>query len=103
MAESRQVRRANARKAGAPPPGRAERRQYGPERLANARQARLAAIVMAGAMVLWVGVNLIGGRLGLPGRYALLADLAALAAFIWALAVTFRVWRKGRELDREGL
>ena len=102
MAGSRQVRRAAARKAGAPQAAAPARRAYAPERMALARQARLAAMVMAAVMIAWVGLNLVGGRLGLAGRYAILIDLAALAAFIWALAVTFRVWRKGRELDREG-
>jgi hypothetical protein len=34
--------------------------------------------------------------LGLPPKYALLADLAALAGFIWALIVTYQIWRARR-------
>ena len=65
--------------------------------MATARQARLAGIVMATAMVLWIGANLIGRELGLPGRYAVLFDLMALGAFIWGLAVTWRIWQKRRD------
>ncbi len=67
-----------------------------PEEMATARQARLAGIVMAAAMVLWLGANVVGRELGLPGRYAILIDLMALGAFIWALAVTARIWHRRR-------
>lgn len=66
-----------------------------------AGQARLAAIVMAGTMVLWLGAQWLGGQLGWQARFAFLFDLAALAAFIWALAVTFRIWRR-RNAGRSG-
>lgn len=59
-----------------------------------ARQARLVAFVIAGAMLLWMGAQWLGGRLGLEARYAFLFDFAALAAFIWALVVTYQIWRK---------
>ncbi|MGR3343271.1 MAG: DUF5337 family protein [Paracoccaceae bacterium] len=32
----------------------------------------------------------------MPGRYSLLFDLMALAGFIWALVVTYRIWRGRR-------
>ncbi len=64
-------------------------------------QIRLAAIVMAGAMVLWMGANVLGGQLGLPARFAFLFDLAAIAALVWALFVTYWVWKARRE-DRSG-
>lgn len=63
----------------------------------DARQARLAALVIAGAMILWMGGQWLGGHFGLEARYAILFDLAAGAAFIWALAVTWRIWRRSRE------
>ena len=56
-------------------------------------QARIASIVILVAMVGWMGVSFVGGQLGLPVRFAFLADLAALAAFAWAGIVLFRVWR----------
>ncbi len=57
------------------------------------RQARIASIVILITFPLWMGVSYIGGRMGLEARYAILADLAALAAFFWALVVLFQVWR----------
>jgi hypothetical protein len=61
------------------------------------RQARLVAIVIAVTMVLWVALQWLGGRLGLPERYVFLLDLFALAGFLWALIVTWQIWRKRRE------
>lgn len=72
-------------------------------RLASARdralagQARLAAVVMAGTMLLWMGAQVLGGQFGLEPRWAFLFDFAALAAFFFALVVTFRVWRQRRD------
>lgn len=62
-----------------------------------AAKARLAALVMAGTMVLWLGAQWLGGRLGLEARYVFLFDFAALAAFFWALVVTYQIWRARRE------
>ncbi|MGL6208838.1 MAG: DUF5337 domain-containing protein [Paracoccaceae bacterium] len=59
-----------------------------------ARQARLVGLVLAVTMGAWIGVQLLGGQLGWPLRYALLFDLAALGAFVWALIVTYRIWRQ---------
>ncbi|MDE3079695.1 MAG: DUF5337 domain-containing protein [Paracoccaceae bacterium] len=61
-----------------------------------AKQARLAAIVIVVAALLWVGGNILGGQLGLNPRYAFLLDFAAIAAFVWALIVTWRVWNRRR-------
>jgi hypothetical protein len=59
-------------------------------------QIRLAAIVMAATMVLWMGASFLGGQLGLPPRFAFLFDLAAIAALVWALIVTYWVWKERR-------
>ncbi len=59
-------------------------------------QIRLAAIVMAATMVLWMGAQFLGGRLGLPVRFVFLFDLAAIAALVWALFVTYWVWKARR-------
>ena len=64
--------------------------------LKAARKARMVGAVMAVTMVLWIGATFIGGKLGLPPRYAFLFDFAALAAFIWALYVTFQIWQARR-------
>jgi hypothetical protein len=60
-------------------------------------QARLAALVIAATMSLWMGAQWLGGELGLPARYVFLFDLMALAALLWALGVTWTIWRKRRE------
>lgn len=62
----------------------------------TAKQARRAAVVMAGTMILWMGAQVVGGEMGWPVKYTLLVDLAALAGFIWSLAVTYQIWRKRR-------
>ena len=62
----------------------------------RARQARLVAFVIAGTMILWMGASFLGGRLGWETRFAFLFDLAAMAAFTWALVVTYGIWRKRR-------
>ncbi|SEM66533.1 DUF5337 domain-containing protein [Palleronia pelagia] len=70
-----------------------------PKDLALGRRARNVGIVMAVTMVLWMGAQFIGGRLGLPARFVFLFDLAALAAFVWALVVTYQIWRRSQEHD----
>ncbi len=64
---------------------------------ALARQARMVAIVIVATMVLWIGAQVVGRYMGLPGRYVFLFDFAALAAFFWALVVTYQIWRKRRD------
>ena len=64
--------------------------------MALARQARLAAVVMCVTIVAWVVLQMVGREYGWQARFAFLIDFAALAAFAWALIVTFRVWRQGR-------
>lgn len=63
------------------------------DKLAHARQARLAAIIIAATGIAWLGAVNFGGPLGLPIKYAVLFDLAALAAFFFALVILFRIWR----------
>ena len=62
--------------------------------MALAREARQVAVVIAASMILWLGAQWLGGRAGWDTRYVFLFDLAALAAFIWALVVTWRIWRR---------
>ncbi len=57
------------------------------------RQIRMAAIVMAATMVLWMGAQFLGSQLGWPARFVFLFDLAAIAALVWALLVTYWVWK----------
>ena len=66
-----------------------------------AAKGRHIAIVIAGTISLWVLVSLfIGPMLGLPGRYALLFDFAALAGMIYALVNIFQLWRMRQDSQR---
>lgn len=64
-------------------------------------QIRIAAIVMAVAMLLWMGGQFLGGQLGWPVRFVFLFDLAAIAALVWALFVTYQVWKARRQNDKD--
>ncbi|MEM9716511.1 MAG: DUF5337 family protein [Pseudomonadota bacterium] len=57
------------------------------------KQAQIAAIAMAATVIIWVGGSYLGGQLGLPPRFAILLDFAALAAFAWSVIVLVRVLR----------
>ncbi len=67
-----------------------------PSDLKRAARARLVGLVLVGTMVLWLGAQWLGGRLGWETRYVFLFDLAALAGFLWALVVTYQIWRGRR-------
>lgn len=67
-----------------------------PADVQRARQARLVGIVLAATIVLWMGAQWLGGQLGLETRFVFLFDLAAIAAFVWALVVTYQIWRGRR-------
>ncbi len=61
------------------------------------RQARIVAIVIAVAGALWVLAQFwVDPR----NPYAALIDLMALAAFVWAFAVTWRIWRRARRQEK---
>ncbi len=62
----------------------------------RAAQARLVAFVIAGTMILWMAAQWLGGAMGWEARYVFLFDLAAMAAFLWAMVVTYQIWR-GRQ------
>ncbi len=62
----------------------------------NARDGRIAALVIAGTMLIWLGLQWAGPRLGLGPAYAILFDLMALAGFVWALVVTWQIWQRQR-------
>jgi len=64
------------------------------------RAGRVVSLVIAGSMILWLAAQWLGPQLGLPGRYALLIDFAAIGALVWALVVTLQLWRKRQ--DKEG-
>jgi len=60
----------------------------------TARAGRQVAVVIAVTMILWLGAQWLGGRMGWEARYVFLFDFAAIAAFIWALVATWRIWRR---------
>ncbi len=64
------------------------------QRDGDARQMRLAGAVIAVAMIVWLGVQWLGGHYGWAAKWAFLADLAAIGAFVWSLIVTWRIWRR---------
>ncbi|MCB4454643.1 DUF5337 domain-containing protein [Leisingera sp. McT4-56] len=68
---------------------------------AIAAKGRHIALVIAGTISLWIVLSLfIGPMMGLPGRYALLFDFAALAGMIYALVNIFQLWRMRRDSQR---
>lgn len=60
---------------------------------AMARKGRVVSLVIAGTLIVWMLLQVIAPLVGLPGRYALLFDLAALAALIWAMVNIYQLWR----------
>lgn len=65
---------------------------------AIARKGRHIGVVIAVTMLLWLAMTLfIGPALQMPGRYALLFDFAAIAAFIYAGVNIFQLWRMRRD------
>ncbi|EAQ01805.1 hypothetical protein OB2597_00270 [Pseudooceanicola batsensis HTCC2597] len=67
---------------------------------AIARKGRIVALVIAGAMMFWIGGQFLRSELDMPLRFAFLIDFIAIAAFIWALVVAAQIWRARR--DDEG-
>lgn len=58
-----------------------------------ARKGRTVGLVIAATMIVWLGAQWAGAAMGLPGRFALLIDFAALAALFWAMVVIYQMWR----------
>ena len=61
------------------------------------RKGRMAGLVIAATMLLWMGAQWLGGQLGWPARFVFLIDFAAIGALIWALVVTYQIWRARRD------
>jgi uncharacterized membrane protein len=68
---------------------------------ALAKKGQTVGLVIAITMVLWIIANLAGPMLGLPGRFALLFDFAALAALLWAMVVIFQMWQARKAEKQE--
>jgi hypothetical protein len=58
-----------------------------------ARKGRMAGLVIAGTMLVWLVVQVLGPQFGMPARYVFLFDFAALAAFFWAMVVVYQMWQ----------
>ena len=63
----------------------------------QAKTARMVALVLCATVVLWLALQWVGGRLGWAPRFVFLFDLAALAAFLWAMIVTIGLWRARKD------
>ncbi|EAR49505.1 hypothetical protein OG2516_02933 [Oceanicola granulosus HTCC2516] len=63
----------------------------------TARQGRQAAIAISAGGLLAILAPVIVRALGLAPRVEILLYLVSLAAFIWALVVTARIWQKTRD------
>lgn len=64
---------------------------------ALAKKGQTVGLVIAITMVLWLIANLAGPQFGLAGRYAILFDLLAMAALIWAMVNIWQMWQARRE------
>ncbi|SEM83151.1 hypothetical protein SAMN04488003_10575 [Loktanella fryxellensis] len=63
----------------------------------TARQGRIAALVIAGAGMLALLAPWIVTQTGIAPKYEILLYLVSMAAFIWSLVVTLRIWQKTRQ------
>ena len=66
----------------------------------EAKKGRTASLVIAGAMLIWLGMQWAAVQLDISSRYMLLLDLAVMAAMVWSLIVTFQIWRARRDADK---
>ena len=66
----------------------------------QAQKGRTAGLVIAGSMLIWLGMQWAAVELYISGRYMLLLDLAVMAAMVWSLLVTFQIWRTRRDADK---
>jgi hypothetical protein len=65
-----------------------------PHKSTQGAQGRLASLIIALTGVLWIAATWAGGHWEWPQRTRALIDLLALAGFVFALIVTFRIWRQ---------
>ena len=66
----------------------------------QAKKGRTAGLVIAGSMLVWLGMQWAAVELNISSRYMLLLDLAVMAAMVWSLLVTFQIWRTRRDADK---
>ena len=66
----------------------------------QAKKGRTAGLVIAGSMLVWLGMQWAAVELNMSSRYMLLLDLAVMAAMVWSLVVTFQIWRTRHDADK---
>jgi hypothetical protein len=66
----------------------------------QAKKGRTAGLVIAGSMLVWLGMQWAAVELNMSSRYMLLLDLAVMAAMVWSLVVTFQIWRTRCDADK---
>ena len=66
----------------------------------QAKNGRTVSLVIAGSILLWLGMQWVAVELNISSRYMLLLDLAVMAAMVWSLLVTFQIWRTRRDADK---
>ena len=69
-----------------------------PKAAAERAQVKLVSITLVVTMGGWLLVQNIGGAYDWPLKFIFLVDLAALAGFLFALIITYRIWRR-RQLE----
>lgn len=65
----------------------------------NKSQMRIASVVIISTIVGWMLINFLGSQLNWAPKFAFLFDFCAIAAFVWALVVIFRVWLNRNRLE----
>ena len=66
----------------------------------QAKKGRTVSLVIAGSILLWLGMQWVAVELNISSRYMLLLDLAVMAAMVWSLLVTFQIWRTRQDADK---
>ena len=66
----------------------------------QAKKGRTVSLVIAGSILLWLGMQWVAVELNISSRYLLLLDFAVMAAMVWSLLVTFQIWRTRRDADK---
>jgi hypothetical protein len=66
----------------------------------QSKKGKMAGLVIAGSMLLWLGLQWVAVELEISGRIMLLIDLFVMAAMLWSLIITFQIWRTRRFSDR---
>ena len=64
------------------------------------KKGRTVSLVIAGSILLWLGMQWVAVELNISSRYMLLLDLAVMAAMFWSLVVTFQIWRTRHDADK---